>query len=885
MALLVHYKLDSNANDFGPNGINLTENGSPTYTTGAINNGITLTESKYINSTSLNSKFDNLTDFTFMFRAKFATLPATGNYDHFFDLEQSAHSQGTETIRGYLQNDSGSYILYFFIENNSGSRLALSYNLTSNSKTWHTDGNFHEFKWKYDYTYPGTSTLTLFVDNTEIASNTTTSDIKPKPSPTSFSLGRNSAQTFDGVLDEVRFYNHVLTTKQDYQLYNHTGVVEFTVEGIDYTFGHTNTFQYAFINYDLKENSIYKASELFLNLIDQDRTIVNGTDFFEEVKIFIDGTCRFTGLLIEIDRENKKDIVIDLYARDYWEIWNRAAVTTSYENQTRSAILSDIAQNNQFLKDYNFGVSKIQTTVDTISLAGAGDPAANIALAFATAEGFTVYIDENKDVIFRPQNFEDTGVTLDTSTTNVYSTDYYKKSEGVVNVVPVRGRTSGPGETARREGIAIIYEDDALIEAMNGKKAPMHEIVDSSITTRADAVNRAIYEIEKRNSIPQQLTITVPRNLNLNRGKLVTITDTGEGITAVQFYILSAEHSYRPRTTKLELVYYSRTTVDQIKDVQATANTAAQPMRDTSTTVGLFKVRQEELTLQSFVTVESQNFDNAQYGEFGYGTKYYGQIGGSWSSVISDEQMTVTDKGIENFLRLIGQVTTVPTDYSQLYMALGTGTSAIAFGDTTLDTEVVRVGIEAGFAARPTDATVTMEFIIDDIDQATASFTNIGLFDASSSGNLIFAHKFASAVSKTDETALRFTVKYTLSGTTISTAALNLLADLSLGYDTNYLNNSNAHIEITASVEGAKRDAMDSGFPGFKSGNVTSLTWQSTFTTSQITAENLNNNTFTSMDLYNASSSGTKVIDATVVSTTISSSQDLGLQFILKVVR
>ena len=48
MTLLAHYKLDSNANDFGPNSYHLTENGSPTYTTGAINNGISLTENKYL---------------------------------------------------------------------------------------------------------------------------------------------------------------------------------------------------------------------------------------------------------------------------------------------------------------------------------------------------------------------------------------------------------------------------------------------------------------------------------------------------------------------------------------------------------------------------------------------------------------------------------------------------------------------------------------------------------------------------------------------------------------------------------------------------------------------------------------------------------------------
>ena len=53
-------------------------------------------------------------------------------------------------------------------------------------------------------------------------------------------------------------------TAQDYVLYNHDGSVEFTIKDIDYTFGHADDFTSTFYNYDLYENTIYSASEMYL---------------------------------------------------------------------------------------------------------------------------------------------------------------------------------------------------------------------------------------------------------------------------------------------------------------------------------------------------------------------------------------------------------------------------------------------------------------------------------------------------------------------------------------------------------------------------------------------------------------------------------------------
>ena len=883
MTLLAHYKLDSNANDFGPNSYHLTENGSPTYTTGAINNGILLTENKYL-SRSLTTEYDNLTDFTFMFRAKFGTLPATGNFDHFFDLKQVGHSQGDETIRGYLQNDSGSYILYFFVENDAGTSLALSYNLTSNSKTWHTDGNFHEFKWKYDYNYPGTSTLTLFVDNTEIASNTTTSDIKPKPNPTLFELGRSSAQTFDGVMDEVRFYNHVLTSAQDYVLYNHDGSVEFTIKDIDYTFGHADDFTSTFYNYDLYENTIYSASEMYLTVTDSDRSVIDNVLRYTEIRLIVDGTTRFLGVVVNLDTSEVDSTIVELYCRDYWDVWLRSPVTSSYTAQTRSAILTDIAQNNQFLEDFNFGVSGIETTTTTITNKFAGDVAGIVAANFALNEGFTVFIDNSKNVIFRPTNFVDTGVHLVEANGDLLDSDYTKSGDGVVNVVSVRGATGAPGETDR-EAVSVIYEDDALIEAMGGTKVTMPEIVDTSIQTRLEALNRAIYEIKRRNSIPTKAELIVTLNHSLTRGQLVTLTDAGENITSQKFYILSANHDYKSQTTSLTLFFYSRSTIDQINDIQKNAAKAGQPMRDSSAVTTKYKVRQDDITISGTVQVETRNFGDAQYGEFGYGEKYYGQTSGTWASSGSAEDMTITNIGIENILRLVGQISSVPNDLSVPYMAIGTGTSSISFSDTTLSNESYRKPTIAGYPVRSATGELSFAFVIDDTDANTASYTNIALFDSASNGTMFLAHKFASTLSKQEDISLRITIKLTMSAGALTTDGRNLIADIIIGDSTDYIDNSNASIEINTSGSGAYRKTMDTGYPSFASGNTQTLTWLALVSTTNISDDSLANQTFATMDLYNETTGGTQVTDVDVASTKIIASQNLGLQYVMRLVR
>ena len=245
--------------------------------------------------------------------------------------------------------------------------------------------------------------------------------------------------------------------------------------------------------------------------------------------------------------------------------------------------------------------------------------------------------------------------------------------------------------------------------------------------------------------------------------------------------------------------------------------------------------------------------------------------------------MTITNIGIENILRLIGQISSVPNDLSVPYMAIGTGTSSISFSDTTLSGESYRKSAIAGYPQRSGTGELSFVFFIDDTDANTASYTNIALFDSASSGNMFLAHKFASTLSKQEDISLRITIKLTMSTGALTTDGRNLIADIIIGDSTDYLDNTNASILINNS--GATRPGMDTGYPSFASGNNQTLTWLSLVSTTDITDDSLANQTFTAMDLYNKTTSGTQVTDVDVASTKIIASQNLGLQYVMKLVR
>lgn len=119
------------------------------------------------------------------------------------------------------------------------------------------------------------------------------------------------------------------------------------------------------------------------------------------------------------------------------------------------------------------------------------------------------------------------------------------------------------------------------------------------------------------------------------------------------------------------------------------------------------------------------------------------------SLVLRDEDGFVKDeRSLHNLICTAGKNTVLAATGAEYlnqykYIAIGTGTTAAAIGDTALQTEVAR---NISTASNPTAAQLQFTYTFP-AGTGTGSITECGLLDATSSGNLL-NHLVFSAVSK-----------------------------------------------------------------------------------------------------------------------------------------
>ena len=123
--------------------------------------------------------------------------------------------------------------------------------------------------------------------------------------------------------------------------------------------------------------------------------------------------------------------------------------------------------------------------------------------------------------------------------------------------------------------------------------------------------------------------------------------------------------------------------------------------------------------------------------------------------VVRDIPNTIVTAGKNDIASLITGAGSVMT-----YMAVGTGTTAVAAGDTTLETESDRNALSTSGG---TASTNTVEFVaVWNAGDGTGSLTEAGLFSASSSGTML-ARTVFSAVNKGASDVLTITWTITVS--------------------------------------------------------------------------------------------------------------------------
>lgn len=654
-----------------------------------------------------------------------------------------------------------------------------------------------------------------------------------------------------------------------------------TINGVDYSS--------SLLTSEFEKSNVFFTGQFDVNIFDEDGTISDTIERYMQAELYEDdnATKKFTGVITDILASNNDSSFLNIVGLDYWTFALREPLTRTFTNQSASQILTSII--NTELAGLNLTTTGIVATTtiifndatETKMIYRGNQPISEILLDLALREDFIVNIDETKDVIFRSNIAVDSGVHLIYADGDILDEKIQKFGGDIVNVVNVRG---APGQPPDTDPVGAIVEDMALIAKYATSdfdgRLPIVTITRTELATVEACREAGEFEIKKRNQDPDRGPILVELNFNVDVNELVTLTIPHANITAQTFMVQNIKHSITQNITELDVVYFTRETADLVALIMAQNRGTELYLVDDALVFTKFVTLREEITLTAFVDVDSRSFAGAEYGEFTYSSKFYGQTSGALTSEVSNKQITVQNKLFENWLRIMGQIATVPNvlDGNNSHLAIGDDSTAIQVTDTTLASENFRKGMEAGFPNRATDLKLIFKSLIDDVDAETATFRNLALFDASASGNMLLAGVLDSNLSKSADQEWVFTVTLVQASGTgfLTTAGANLLRDILSVASTLFLDNSNAAIEIITSP--VDRTGMDSGFPKFTTIGKDQLKYEVTIDT-----VTLDGKTFSGMDLYNLTIGGTQVMDgALAITTTITNTQNMKAQILIK---
>ncbi len=664
---------------------------------------------------------------------------------------------------------------------------------------------------------------------------------------------------------------------------------ELKINGVDY--------ESKVITTEFEKSSTFFSGTALVQLYDEDKTIFDTIEKYMQIEIYENSVIRFTGVIPNIKPSVNDSSILLLECVDYYYFALREPIERIFTNKSASEIIADIIATE--LAGLNLSTAdgtKFVATTNIISNDSTGtkmiyrgnQPASKIISDLAFGEDYVISIDEDKDVVFRSTIANDSGIHLNYDNGDMITEEIVLLGGDLVNVVKVRG---APGSPPATPPVGAIIEDDALIAKLATTnwdgRLPMVTLNRPELATVSACQEAGEFEIRKRNQDPARGPIQRSLNFDVDVNQLVTLTIPQKNITAQKFIVQRVNHALDRSITMLDVVYFTRQTADLVFLIMEQNRNTESYLIDDALIYTKIKKFTEETTITTHIKVESQIITGAVYGEFDYSTKYYGQASGSATEVLAFEQKTILNKLLENWLRIVGQIATIPSvlNAGNSYIALGFDEEAILVTDTILTNELYRKGMEAGFPNTSTANVVEWQAKLTDSDVEIATIRNFGLFDAVASGNFLVGGVLSEDVNKVADQDIIFTTKVTIAGISITSAGSLLLRDILIGDDVNYLDNPNSGIEIivaTTAPPSEIRTAMTSGFPKFKTTVKDQLIYEVAIDTGANDGED-----FDGMDLYNDDvSGGTQVIDgALALITVIDSNQNMNCQILWKLVR
>lgn len=560
-------------------------------------------------------------------------------------------------------------------------------------------------------TFDGT-TAKIYKDTVQIGGDYTFSSTI---NPTILDIGhRASGNHFDGKLDNIQFFNRVLTSVEIATIFSGT---EYVIDGYSY-------FP-EFIDGEIIQTALYRIRHARLELADDSSdTITNRLDNSQHVYIYNNYSLVFSGKIENFNFNESKAIKIDI--QDFSVHLAEDFITYAASAETASDIVTSI------LAAHGDGIftTNITPSSRTYTKTWRGLSPLEIIQELALNEGYTFFVTQFKVFNFVPQNFDDLGVTL-TDGDTLFKRSFPHDTTKLKNNIVIIGK--GATDTA---GIKVIARDPASIEK-HGKRTL--RIEDTSIDTEDAAIEKAESELNRLANPLVIGNVLVARTFTYTAGSIIQITLPQRSWVAKNFLIIESLHELETPLTELTLGEINILNADQLADVLMKQRLTSKNWEDDATPLTSIERWVEEITVQCLVDIERQTTISRDWNESDWnGNDEWDAAPGAWLTIQSDVKMVITTVGLNRIRDLIVGKAVTDLSAANANVALGEGTTPGNLADTALGNETQRGIMDSGFPRDGTsDGEDEFQTSWDDGDFSSGTFSEIGLLDNTVAGALI----------------------------------------------------------------------------------------------------------------------------------------------------
>lgn len=629
----------------------------------------------------------------------------------------------------------------------------------------------------------------------------------------------------------------------------------------------------------LNQSCTYYSQGGKLKLLDDTSyTLKNSADNYSDIQIKFDGVLFFRGIILNYSSKGNREVACDLI--DYaYKLADKPISVSCLEVQAAETTSTAKDYIKYILDTYFSGVFTydLQETVTEYARDFKGRSALSIIRELAILEEFVFKLEPQtataQKVIFQPETHEDLNIFLRKGH-EIIDFDFPKVGSKVKNIITVVGKSGSP-ET---EGITITLRNSESILAYGERE---FKVVDNSLTSLDQVVDRADFELKKRAFPLATGVLEVFRDVNVKAGGIVYLTIADEGFSEQAALVLDVNFSFFSPFMKIKVTAITTDISEIMAEIVDNLRLTEERFVDADTLIKSVERHTEAVTITLTTSVERRDATGGTIGKVTIGTMKIGSLPtATFLEVEAAQTAKSVNSGITALLRIVGQISPSNLfDGTYSYCAIGTGSAAAKLTDTTLVNELTRVQVESGFPSSGATVT-TWEFIVTDSELLeNTSIYEIGLFDASSAGNMICRLVLDTPISKSAGEELKFIIKLKLEGANMDTTAEKEMRDMLTGLSTDYLDASNASIEILGTD--SDRDGMDTDYPKLKGGTLNILECQTTF---EVPADLAVGQTENQIKLFNELAAGVTMLDASIADLQTISQQDILVKAQIKVV-